>query len=228
MKPQDILTITREAIRDYASDDPNKWFYANRFVFARLQLDERKTKTHIKKELIESGKPCRYCNKPFETKVGIHLHRLDGDRGYSVDNCELMHPDCHTSYHSEHPQEQSPSQPSRSEDTAPVVPVLEKVSKRYDQKSFLYWWDMSHGFLDKIDKYEAVAFIKRDSGERCHVPTNALKEYLTPQRQTTRGQGHWGIRVLKDREGDLAFEPPNKDEEWLYLAVVWEDDQQDD
>jgi len=39
MNPQGILGKTRKAISDYAGDDRDKWFYANRFVFARLQLD---------------------------------------------------------------------------------------------------------------------------------------------------------------------------------------------
>jgi len=60
MEPQDILNETRKAITDFAGDDPDRWFYANRFVFARLQLDERKTKTDIKKALLESNQPCHY------------------------------------------------------------------------------------------------------------------------------------------------------------------------
>jgi len=44
MDPQKILEQTRELIGRYANGDDGKWFYANRFVFARLGLDERKTK----------------------------------------------------------------------------------------------------------------------------------------------------------------------------------------
>ncbi len=51
MKPKEILEMAREEIRKTAGNDPDKWFYANRFVFARLQLDERKTKTEIKRLL---------------------------------------------------------------------------------------------------------------------------------------------------------------------------------
>ena len=103
MEPQEILNITRKAIRDHAGGDPDKWFYANRFVFARLQLDERSTKTQIKKELLEVNKPCDYCGNPFYDKKGIHLHRVNGECGYSRVNCVLMHSECHTKFHAENP-----------------------------------------------------------------------------------------------------------------------------
>jgi len=101
MEPQEILTMTREAIREHGGDDPDKWYYPNRFVFARLQLDERRTKIQIKRELLQAGKPCHYCNKPVADRTGVCLHRLDEDRGYSRDNCVLMHSHCHV----EHPKQ---------------------------------------------------------------------------------------------------------------------------
>jgi hypothetical protein len=60
------------------------------------------------------------------------------------------------------------------------------------------------------------------------VPTAALKGYLTKERQTSRGNGNWGIKVLKDRENELAFEPGNKNDKWLFLPVVWLNDTQED
>jgi len=229
MKPQEILDKVRKAIGDYAGEDGDKWFYANRFVFARLQLDERRTKTQIKRELLEADKPCHYCEKPVENKVGVHLHRLDGERGYSIDNCVLMHPDCHKKYHAENPRGARPGRPSaQKEEVSPAAPILEKVSKRYDGHSFIYWWDISPAFLGKMDYYEAVEFGKKDTGERCYVPTAALKGYLTKERQTSRGNGNWGIKVLKDREGELAFEPGNRNGTWLFLPVVWLNDKQED
>jgi len=228
MEPQEILDQTRKAINDHAGNDPDKLFYANRFVFARLQLDERKTKTQIKKKLLEAGNPCCYCDKPFENKVGMHLHRLDGEQGYSFENCALMHPDCHKKYHAENPSGKRRGRPSSRKGTVSATPILEKLSKRYDNNSFMYWWDISPGFLDKIDYYEAVELVKKDSGERCCVPTAALKGYLTKNRQTSRGNGNWGIKVLKYKEDELAFEPANKDDKWLSLPVVWLNDTQED
>ena len=46
-----LLEETRQRIQEYAGDDPDEWFYANRYIFARLGLDERKTKTKIKNAL---------------------------------------------------------------------------------------------------------------------------------------------------------------------------------
>jgi len=40
MGPQDILDKKREIIHDRAGDDSDPWFYENRFVYARLQLDD--------------------------------------------------------------------------------------------------------------------------------------------------------------------------------------------
>jgi hypothetical protein len=228
MNPQKILEETRKAISSYAGEDSDKWFYANRFVFARLLLDERKTKTHIKKELLEASKPCYYCKHSFENKVGVHLHRLDGERGYSLDNCVLMHSDCHQKYHTENPPDIHPGRLQERKESGSVAPVLEKVSKQYDGHAFIYWWDISPGFLDKIDYYEAIEFGKKDNGEKCCVPTAALKGYLTKERQTSRGNGNWGIKVLKDRENELAFEPGNKNDKWLFLPVVWLNDTQED
>jgi len=221
MEPPEILTTVREAIREHAGGDPDKWFYANRFVFARLQLDERRTKTQIKRELLQADRPCHHCKEPFGQRTGVCLHRLDGDRGYSPDNCVLMHPECHVEHHKHNRCERG----DRSDTTSPV---LEKVSKRYDDKSFIYWWDISLGFLEKIDRYEAVEFVRSDTGERCHAPTPALKGFLTQERRTSRGQGNWGIKVLRDREGELAFEPGSRKDKWLFLPVVWLNDEHED
>ncbi len=223
MEPREILQTTRQAIGQYAGQDPDKWFYANRFVFARLQLDERRTKTQIKKDLLEAQAMCDYdgCRLGFDSTRGVCLHRVDGSRAYSRENCVLMHPDCHQKYHAEHPDKRRGGRPVGAGKAAPTSPVLRKVSKRYEGYSFLYWWDLSPGFLDKMERYEEVQFVKKDGSEYCCVPIPALKGYLTAARRTSRCQGNWGIRVLKDREWELAFEPGRGDNTWLFLPVVW-------
>lgn len=219
MTPDEILAQTREVISEHAGDDPDKWWYANRFVFGRLMLDERKTKVGAKKRLFESNQPCHYCDKPFETKKAVHLHRLDGGKGYSDGNCVLMHGDCHGKFHAEH---------QGAEDrTLAGEAVIAKQSKRYDGMSFLYWWDITPKLAERLDKYEAVAFVCKDTGERCQVPTRALRGYLTEDRQTSRGDGNWGIKVLKNRPDELAFEPASGGE-WLFLSVVWIDEEGED
>ena len=213
MTPKEILKQTRQLIEEHAAGDPDEWWYANRFVFARLQLDERKTKISIKRELFDANKPCHYCGKPFETKRNVHLHRLDQTKGYSKDNCVLMHADCHRRVLP--PRRDEPEKPSGHE------PTLMKWSKRYDDKPFTYWWDIAPPLAADLDKLEVVEFAKKDTKERCVVPVQALKGFLVPERQTTRGQGHWGIKVLKDRPDELAFEPPAGSRKWLFLPVVW-------
>jgi len=226
MTPQEILSHVRELIRQHAGDDADKWWYANRFVFARLNLDERKTKTSIKQRLLESARPCHACGESFESRRNIHLHRLDGDRGYSKANCVLMHADCHTKHHAG----------DRAKEPTPMThePVLTKWSKAYDDKPFTYWWDITPSLAGSIDYLEAVEFARKDSRERCTVPIPVLKAFLTPDRQTTRGyldengRGHWGIKVLKDRPDELAFEPGHGQDKWLFLPVVWCNDETED
>ena len=189
MKPEEILEKTRKAIRECAGEDPDRWFYANRYVFARLQLDERKIKTGIKRRLLDSGKPCSYCGKPFESKVGLHLHRLDAGRGYSPGNCALMHSECHQRYHSEHPQRVASGEPGESLEDAGRG-ALVKYSKRYDRGGFLYWWDITPNLAASLDQYDAVEFVTKDTGERCSLPPEALRGFLTSERQTSPGQGN--------------------------------------
>jgi len=191
MNPQEILEETRKQIEAYAGDDPDKRFYVNRFVFARLQLDERKTKVEVKKRLMESSQPCHYCRKPFENSSGNHLHRMDGECGYSDDNCVLMHAECHIKYHQENPAPKRVKVKRGTPDEA--LPVLEKESKHYDDMAFLYWWDFARGFPEKMDRFEAVEFVKKDNHQRCHVPVAALEGFLTEDRQTSRGQGNWAV-----------------------------------
>ena len=96
-----LLERLREDIKQYAGNDPDRWFYANRFIHARLQLDSRAVSDKIKKELFESGAHCHGCGKKLETLRGIHIHRLDTEKGYSLENCVLAHRKCHQRLHAE-------------------------------------------------------------------------------------------------------------------------------
>jgi len=221
MTPEEILKHARRLIKEYAAGDPDKWWYANRFVFARLLLDERKTKTSIKRELFDANKPCYYCGKSFETRRNVHLHRLDQTKGYSKDNCVLMHAACHRKWHAEHKMEERSVIEEKEA-------VLVKQSKKYDGMPFLYWWDISPNLKDSLDKFDMVEFVKKDTGELCIVPPAALKGFLTPDRQTTRGTGNWGVKVLKDHEDELAFEPgTGKAGKYLFLPVIWISEEED-
>ena len=213
MTEREILERTRKMISECAGGDADRWWYANRFVFARLQLDERKTKTGVKQKLLDAGCPCHSCGKLFDSRRDVHLHRLDGSKAYSDANCVLMHAECHRHHHATQ-QEDTPADVVRE-------PTLTKWSKRYDDKLFLYWWDIAPPMASDLDTLDAVEFAKKDTGERCVVPVEALRGFLTPERQTTRGLGNWGIKVLKDRPEELAFEPGTGAGKWRFLPVVW-------
>ncbi len=249
MKPEEILEHTRRLIAEHAGDDPDEWWYANRFVFARLNLDERKTKTEVKQRLFERKAPCHHCGKAFTTRKNVHLHRLDNLKGYRDDNCVLMHDNCHEKYHKLHPPKarrrrgrgrtvrestgaarskpRGVSRGRKREFKGPAESILVKRSSPYE-KSFHYWWDISPGLAEDLGEYDAVEFACKDSGASCTVPVPELKRFLTPDRRTSRGGGNWGIRVLKGREDELAFEPGRRGQRWRFLPVVWIDEREED
>ena len=220
MKPEQILNKVRELIIQHYGDDPDKRWYANRYIFARLALNERKTKTGIKNRLFEANARCHECGRTFGERKGVHLHRLNEAKAYSDRNCVLMHRDCHEACH-----KKSARREKVPCDTGD--PVLTKSSKRYEN-SFIYWWDITPNLLSVLDRYETVAFCCKDTGLCCEVEVSELKKYLTPDRQTSRSDGNWGIKVRGGREDELAIEPGKGKKEWLYLPVVWIDEKQED
>jgi len=137
-----------------------------------------------------------------------------------------MHGKCHQRHHVEHPQRVPSGEPGESPEAAGRG-ALVRHSKRYDQGRFLYWWDITPNVAASLGQYDAVEFVKKDTGERCSLTPDALRGFLTNDRQTSRGKGNWGIRVLADRPGDLAFEPAKKGDAWLYLPVVWLSEEED-
>lgn len=94
-KARSILDEVRHAIKDASNGDPDAWFKINRWVHARLNLDERKPKLAIKKALFSQSNKCSYCHGPLQSLKNIHLDRLNDEKGYSFKNCVLAHPDCH-------------------------------------------------------------------------------------------------------------------------------------
>ena len=227
MEPSGILDHVRHLIREHAGDDPDKWWYANRFVFARLMLDERKTKTAIKKNLFAANPYCHVCRKPLDGLRNVHIHRLDGDRGYSEENCVLMHGPCHQNHHRETAAVESTVPSTGMKAGAYADPVLTKRSKRYDG-SFLYWWDIPPALAAQLDRFESVEFACKDSGLLCSVAVQDLSPLLTEARRTSRGNGNWGIKVLKDHEDELAVEPGTGSTDWAYLPVIWADEEEGD
>lgn len=220
MEPAEILAVTRRMIIEHACGDPDKWFYANRYVFARLQQDELKTKRTVKKDLLARRVDCHRCMRGFDTAKGVHLHRINGAKGYSTANCVLMHRECHQELHAQNPPQRIKQ--DRSDGVrADTEPVLCKWSKRYEGRSFVYWWDMSPQLAQRLGSYEAIEFVRKDTRERCSVSPQEIAPFLTEKRRTSRGKGNWGVRELVQRPDELAFEPPTSSDDWLYLSVVW-------
>jgi len=102
-----------------------------------------------------------------------------------------------------------------------------KRSKRYYDGAFLYWWDFSPSWGSALGDYESVEFVKKDSGESCICSAQELTPFLVGRRQTSRGAGNWGVKVLRERPDELAFEPGRGGGEWLFLPVVWLSEDED-
>ena len=91
-----ILNHTRMMIREITKDDEDFEFKLNRWIYSRLQQDEIAKKRPIKQELWDLGmRSCQDCDKEFPTIKGVEIHRKDGTKAYSIDNCELLCRPCH-------------------------------------------------------------------------------------------------------------------------------------
>ena len=91
-----VLVYLRSAIREAAKGDTTFEFKLRRWIYARLQLDEREQSKAVKQKLWDSGiRQCQACGKKFSNIEGVEIHRKDSSLEYSVENCELMHRRCH-------------------------------------------------------------------------------------------------------------------------------------
>lgn len=91
-----ILNDARDAIKKSCGTDEGLKFLVNRWVYARLQLDERQAKQPYKKHLWTHGsRQCAECGVTFATMTGVEIHRIDHRKPYSVENCALVCKTCH-------------------------------------------------------------------------------------------------------------------------------------
>ena len=204
-----ILRLCRRLIRDAAYGNEDDLFLINRWVYARLQQDERKEKDKIKAHLLEkSGARCSKCGC-----IGsLDLHRMNNRKSYSVGNCVLLCPDCHRDL-------------SRGPTSTVSGPYLVKKSRRYPAGNwFSYWWDITPENKAALEAGErelrGVVFVEKDTGRKHVVGSQELLGLLTRRRQTRRKKRPWGIRILEGEPNRLRVEEPGMPRaEWVTVRT---------
>ena len=95
-KARQILKQVRSQIKEVAEGNPNDWFKINRYVYARLLLDERKGKPK-KTDLFDKQKGiCWICKKRIDNIKDTDTHRINEELGYDDEgNVVLVHRSCH-------------------------------------------------------------------------------------------------------------------------------------
>jgi hypothetical protein len=76
-KARKILEHTRTLIAEASSSSADDRFYINRFVYARLQLDERAKKPQKSTLFHKQNGKCYLCKKPIGNLKDTDIHRLD-------------------------------------------------------------------------------------------------------------------------------------------------------
>ena len=92
---EEILNRTRKAIAAASAGNPNAWFEINRWVYSRLQLDERRRKPRKPELFSKQHGLCHICKRRMDEIKNTDIHRLDDNRWYDEDNAVLVHRDCH-------------------------------------------------------------------------------------------------------------------------------------
>jgi 5-methylcytosine-specific restriction endonuclease McrA len=92
----EILNHARFVIGIAAGNDAQMRFKLNRWVYARLQQEEIREKRIVKQALWDSGiRLCQRCKKKFKSIKNVEIHRKDGEKIYSIENCQLLCRECH-------------------------------------------------------------------------------------------------------------------------------------
>lgn len=95
-----LLNEIRERIEQLAGDDPPLRFAYRRKIYKELIYDERekpstRRKIKIQKYDQQSGK-CAHCGEDMKIKYS-ELDRKNAADGYTIENTELIHGECHKS-----------------------------------------------------------------------------------------------------------------------------------
>lgn len=92
-----ILAEVRERIKERANKDTNLEWALRRYVYIRLQHDERGTpmerRTLKAKLMAKQHALCNICGRQLPEK-GAVLDRLEAMKGYTEDNTRLLCPSC--------------------------------------------------------------------------------------------------------------------------------------
>lgn len=100
--------------------------------------------------------------------------------------------------------------------------IISKQSKKFSTGSFLYWWDITPKLIKSLSSDTVVEFIKKECKESCFIPFHFIRNFLTENRQTSRGNGNWGLKVLPKKPDWIAIEEPNKkSSKWITIPVIW-------
>lgn len=99
------------------------------------------------------------------------------------------------------------------------------VSKRYEKKPYLYWWDVWDGRKKAISEKGELVLIQRDTNKQTRISAESLLPLLTEGRRTSRGRyrgerGNWGLYVRPGRIGHIEVEGGRKDDA-ATIAVKW-------
>jgi len=90
---EQILEYVRQLIAEASEGDVNAWFEINRWVYARLQLDERRKKPR-KVDLFNKQHGLCYCCKGKINDIK-GTDRIDESQWYDEGNVALVHRSCH-------------------------------------------------------------------------------------------------------------------------------------
>jgi hypothetical protein len=94
-----ILDRVREEVEREAGSDRTVAFAMRRYIYVRLSHDERKKPNQRRalkmRKFDQQQGICTMCKEPLVQIGHTHLHRRDQLAGYTVENTDLVHADCH-------------------------------------------------------------------------------------------------------------------------------------
>jgi len=97
-------------------------------------------------------------------------------------------------------------------------------SKRYDDKYWTYWWDLTTSDIERLQNGESLRFFRKDDSLYAIVSPDDLLPHLKPKNQTSRGRGNWGVRTLQDKQQAMRIEVPGTSyEDWPSISVTWQE-----